>query len=114
MTEGIVSFNDWSKLDFRVGQIVEVEDIEGADKLYKLMIDVGSEIGKRTVCAGLKPYFSKEELKGKELILFVNLEPRKMRGIESQGMILAAVSDDESKIRLIQPDGEIEIGSRVR
>ncbi len=114
MTEGIVSFNDWSKLDFRVGQIVEVEDIEGADKLYKLMIDIGSEIGKRTVCAGLKPYFSKEELKGKKLILFVNLEPRKMRGIESQGMILAAVSDDESKIRLIQPDGEIEIGSRVR
>ena len=114
MTEGIVSFNDWSKLDLRVGKIIRVEDIEGADKLYKLMIDVGSEIGKRTVCAGLKPYFSKEELKGKRLILFVNLEPRIMRGIESQGMILAAVSDDESKIRLIQPDGEIEIGSRVR
>lgn len=114
MTEGIVSFNDWSKLDLRVGKIIGVEDIEGADKLYKLMIDVGSEIGKRTVCAGLKPYFSKEELKGKRLILFVNLEPRIMRGIESQGMILAAVSDDESKIRLIQPDGEIEIGSRIR
>ena len=114
MTEGIVSFNDWSKLDLRVGKIIRVEDIEGADKLYKLMIDVGSEIGKRTVCAGLKPYFSKEELKGKRLILFVNLEPRIMRGIESQGMILAAVSDDESKIRLIQPDGEIEIGSRIR
>ena len=67
MPENIVSFEDWSKLDLRVGKIIEVEDIESADKLYKLVIDVGSEIGKRTVCAGLKPYFSKEDLKNKKL-----------------------------------------------
>ncbi len=137
MTEGIVEFDDWQKLDLRVGQIIEVEDIEGADKLYKIVIDVGSDtedekssvpktserasahetvkevLGKRTVCAGLKQYYSKEDLMNKRVILFVNLTPRKMRGIESQGMILAAVSDNESKVRLIQPDAEIEVGSRV-
>ncbi len=112
MTEGIVSFEDWSKLDLKVGKIIEVEDIEDADKLYKMEIDIGSE--KRTVCAGLKQYYSKEDLKDKKIILFVNLAPRKMRGIESQGMILAAVNEDETKVRLIQPDGDVEVGARVR
>lgn len=110
--EGIINFNEWSKLDLRVGKIILVDDIEGADKLYKMKIDIGSE--KRIVCAGLKPYYSKEELEGKKVILFVNLAPRKMRGIESQGMILAAVNEDESEVRLLQPDADIELGSRVR
>ena len=94
MPEEIITFEDWSKLDLRVGQIIEVEDIESADKLYKLTVDIGKESSK-TVCAGLKPYYSKEELKNKIIILFVNLAPRKIRGIESQGMILAAVKDKE-------------------
>lgn len=111
MLEGIVEFTDWKKLDLRVGQIIEVDDIEGADKLYKLVIDIGSE--KRTVCAGLKPYYSKDELKDKKIVFFVNLAPRTIRGIESRGMILAAVSEDENKVRLIQADGEIEVGSKV-
>lgn len=112
MTEGIVEFSDWSKLDLRVGKIVEVEDIEGADKLYKITVDIGSE--KRTVCAGLKKFYSKDDLKDKVVILFVNLTPRKMRGIESCGMILAAVNEDESKVKLIVPEGDVELGSRIR
>ena len=71
----IVEFSDWEKLDFRVGEIISVEDIEGADKLYKLIIDVGPEIGKRIICAGLKQYYSKQELIGKKIILFVNNKP---------------------------------------
>ena len=113
MTEGIVEFGDWEKLDLRVGKIVEVEDIEGADKLYKLSIDVSEEIGKRTVCAGLKEYYSKEDLKDKKIILFVNLAPRKLRGIESQGMILAASDKEDKKVRMLEPDGEIEVGAKV-
>ena len=109
--EGIVEFNDWQKLKLRVAQIVEVEDIEDADKLYKMTLDIGSE--KKTVCAGLKEHYSKEDLQDKKVILFVNLTPRKLRGIESQGMILAAFSDDHSKVSLIKPDGDIEIGARV-
>lgn len=112
MTDEIIDFNDWEKFDLRVGKILEIEDIEGADKLYKLVVDVGD--AKRTICAGIKEHYSKEELKDKRVVVFVNLAPRKLLGIESQGMILAACNKDESEIRLIQPDRNIEIGSKVR
>ena len=112
--EGIVNFSDWEKLEFRVAQIKEVEDIEGADKLWKLTLDVGSEIGERTVCAGIKEHYSKEELEGKKVILFANLSPRKLRGVESQGMVLAAINEDESKVVLISPEKDIEVGSSIR
>ena len=114
MVEGIVSFNDWSKLDLRVGKILKVEDIEGADKLYKLSIDLGKEIGKRTLAAGLKPYYKPAELKGKTCIIFTNLQPRMLKGVESQGMLLAAVSPDEKHVHLLQPDSDIELGSKIR
>jgi len=110
--QGIVGFSDWEKLDLRVAEIIEVEEIEGADKLYKLTLDVG-EIGQKTVCAGIKQYYSKEELKGKRIIYFSNLTPRKMKGIESQGMILAAVNKNHSEVVLISPESEIEVGSRI-
>ena len=114
MPEGLVSFDEWSKLDLRVGKILQIEDIEGADKLYKLTIDLGSEIGERVVCAGVKEHYSKEELKNKKIIIFVNLTPRKLKGIESQGMILAACTENESKIILISPEKDIGVGSKVR
>jgi len=107
-----IKFSDWQKLDLRVAKILKVEEIEGADKLYKLEIDLGKE--KRTLVAGLKPYYKPEELIGKSCIVFTNLEPKTLKGIESQGMILAAVSEDESKVRLLQPDEDIEVGSLVR
>ena len=109
-----INFNEWEKLDLRVGKILKVEEIEGADKLYKLTIDLGEEIGKRTVCAGIKKYYSKENLAGKKIILFVNLAPRKLKGIESQGMVLAAVDETEDRVILISPEEDIEIGSKVR
>ncbi len=111
MVEGIVTFNDWSKLDLRVAEILEIEDVAGADKLYKLKIDLGTET--RTLVAGLKKYYTKEELEGKRCIVFCNLEPKKLKGIDSIGMILAAVNDDQSEVKLLQPDGDIEIGSKV-
>tara|TARA_Y100000310_G_C20566908_1_gene755941 strand:+ start:460 stop:801 length:342 start_codon:yes stop_codon:yes gene_type:complete len=113
MDEGIVSFQEWMKLDLRVGKIVNVEDIENADKLYKLEVDLGEEIGKRTLAAGLKKHYSKDELKGKKAVFFVNLEPKEMRGVKSEGMILAAVNEDESKIKILEVD-DIEVGSKIR
>jgi len=107
-----VKFEDWLKLDLRVGKIRKVEDIAGADKLYKLEVDLGEE--KRILVAGLKGHYKKEELEGKSCIVFCNLEPKKLKGIESQGMILAAVSDDEKTIGLIEPDKEMTPGSKVR
>lgn len=111
MTETI-SHEDFEKLDLRVWEIIKIEDITGADKLYKLTIDIGEET--RIVCAGIKKYYSKEELKGKKIILLANLAPRKLKGIESQGMILAAVNKDESEIVLLSPESNIEVGSKVR
>ena len=113
MTQGIIEFKDWEKLDLRVGKILEVEDIEGADKLYKLTIDLGDKIGKRIICAGIKEYYSKEELKNKKVIVFVNLAPRKFRGIESQGMVLAACTENETEVVLVTPEKDIEVGNRV-
>lgn len=113
--EGIMStidFKDWEKIELRVGKIEKVEDIDGADKLYKLTVNIGSET--RTVCAGIKKHYTKEQLKNKKIVLFVNLAPRMMRGIESQGMILAAVSEDESQVILLSPEKDIKEGSKVR
>ena len=111
--DGIIEFSDWQKIELRVAEIKKVEDIEGADKLYKLSVDIGKEIGKRIICAGIKEYYSKEELKGKKIVVFVNLKPRLMKGIESQGMLLAAVSEDHSKVVLISPEKDIENGVRI-
>ena len=109
--EGIVTFNDWNKLDLRVAEILEVEEIPEADKLYKLKIDLGTET--RTLVAGLKQHYTKQELEGKRIIVLTNLEPKTMKGIESQGMLLAAVNDDHSQIKLLQPDGAMPLGSKV-
>jgi len=107
-----VSFEDWQKLDLRVGKILKVEDIENADKLYKLTVDIGNE--KRTLVAGIKQHYTKEQLKGKNCIIFCNLEPKKLRGIESKGMILAAVSEDNNQVIILRPESDIEAGSKVR
>lgn len=112
MTETI-KFSDWQKLDLRTGKILKVGDVEGADKLYRLQVDLGKELGKRTLVAGLKPYYKVENLKGKSCVVFINLEPRKIKGIESQGMLLAAVDEDETTVRLLVPDGKIEEGSKI-
>jgi len=109
-----IKFSDWQKLDLRTAEIIDVEEIEGADKLYKLSINLGKKLGKRTLVAGLKPYYKQEELKGKKIVVFTNLESRKICGIESQGMVLAATSEDEKTVRLLTPDSNIEKGSKIR
>ena len=109
-----IKFQNWQNLDLRVGKIEEVENFQGTDKLYKISIDLGKNLGKRTLIAGLKPYYKQQELIGKNCIVFTNLESKKIRGIESSGMILAAVNEDESKVQILQPDKEIEIGSKIR
>ena len=108
-----INFDDWEKLDVRIGEIVEVEDIEGADKLYKLTVNLGEEIGERTICAGIKEDISKEDLKGKKTTFLVNLAPRTMRGVESQGMILAAGSKEDDKFVLLEPSEDLSVGSSV-
>jgi len=97
-------------MDLRVAEIKAAEDIEGADKLYKLAIDSGEE---RTIVAGIKPFYSKDELVGKKIVVVTNLEPRTLRGIESRGMLLAASTEDRSSLTLITVDRQMPNGSKI-
>ena len=98
------------KLDIRVGTIKSAERVEGADKLMKLMMDMGTE--ERQLVAGIAEWYSPEELVGKQIPVLVNLEPKNFRGTESNGMILAA--DDDGKAILLHPGREIKNGSKIR
>ena len=109
--KNIVPFKDWQKLDLKTAEILEIEEVEGSDKLYKLKVDLGTET--RILVAGLKPYYTKEELEGKKCIVFTNLEPRTIKGIKSEGMILAASNEDFSEVRLLQAEGVVELGWEV-
>ena len=111
MTEGIITYDDFVKVQLKVGKIIDAEEIPNADKLYKLTVDLGEE--KRTICAGIKEYYSKDELLNKKVIVVVNLAPRIMRGITSQGMLLAASNEEHSKVILISPEKDIEVGANV-
>ena len=113
MTEGIVEFSDWEKLNLRVAEIKKVEEIKGADKLYKLTLDVG-ELGERTICAGIKSYYTKEQLKGKKIIYFSNLKPRILKGIESQGMLLAASTEGHEKVVLLKSKEDKQNGEEIK
>jgi len=105
-----IQYDDFAKLDFRVGTITAAEKVEKADKLLKLEIDLGFE--KRTVVSGIALHFKPEEIIGKQVTVVANLAPRKMRGIESNGMILMA-EDAGGKLKFINPDEQTANGSTV-
>lgn len=105
-----ITIDDFSKLDIRIGKVVSAERVEKSDKLLKLVVDTG--IDKRTILSGIARHYSPEELVGKQVTLLANLAPRKMMGIESQGMILTA-EDPDGTLKLIQPAGEVSPGSTI-
>jgi methionyl-tRNA synthetase len=105
-----ITFDDFLKVELRVAEIKACEDVEGADKLYKLTIDIGEE---RTIVAGVKLYYTKEELVGKKIAVVANLEPRKLRGILSHGMLLAASNEDKTSVVLLTLDKDMTNGSRI-
>jgi methionyl-tRNA synthetase len=105
-----VSFEDFQKLDLRVGCIVAAEPVPKADKLIKLTVDIGQE--QRTVVAGIAPSYRAETLVGKQVILVANLAPRTLRGVESQGMVLAAETD--GRIVLASVDAPVSPGAKVK
>lgn len=112
--EGIeyLDFDTFMKVDLRVGVITSVEDHPNADRLYVIRIDDGSG-QERTICAGIKSYYTADELLQKSIVFVSNLKPRALRGVTSQGMMLAA-DDGNGGVRLVTIDGEISAGSRVR
>ena len=104
----MIEFKDWKELDIRIGQIKEVKDHPNANKLLILKVDVGKEI---QLVAGVKNNYSKKELIGKKIVVFTNLEPAVLRGVKSEGMLLAAVKDD--KVVILIPEKDIANGARI-
>jgi methionyl-tRNA synthetase len=109
-TKPEIIFDDFAKIDLKVGTIVSAEKVQKADKLLKLQIDLGFET--RTIVSGIALHFQPEEIVGKQVTVVVNLAPRKMRGIESNGMILMA-EDAAGKLHFINPEQKIDAGSDV-
>ncbi len=106
----MIKFEDFQKIDLRVGEIIKVEEIENSEKLLKLIVDLGKE--KKQIVAGIKKEYKKEELLGKKIVIVTNLKPKKLMGIESQGMLLAV--DVEGKPVLIIPEKDVPSGSKVK
>jgi methionyl-tRNA synthetase len=106
---GKISLSDFQKVDLRVGTIKKVERIEGADKLLKLIVDIGEE---RQLVAGIAKQYKPEQLIGKQVIVVANLQPAKIKNVESNGMILAAEENGEPII--ISPDKKTKNGSKIR
>jgi methionyl-tRNA synthetase len=108
-----IGIEDFAKVEMRVGQIKTAERIVGADKLLKLTVDIGTEI--RQICAGIAQYYEPEKLIGRKVAVVVNLAPRKLRGVESNGMIVAASVGPEGRPVLAGfPDEDVEIGARLK
>lgn len=105
----MIKFDDWKNLDLKVAEILEAQDHPSADKLYVLKIKLGEE--ERTIVAGIKSAYTKEKLKGKKIIVLTNLEPAVLRGVKSEGMLLAV--EDEGNISLLTVDKDVNSGSKV-
>ena len=105
-----ISFDDFTKIDLRTATILEAEKVEKADKLLKLKVDTGVDV--RTVVSGIAESFSPEEIIGKQVMILLNLAPRKIRGIESQGMLLLTTKPD-GKLSFVTPDEKVENGIEI-
>jgi methionyl-tRNA synthetase len=105
-----IVYDDFAKIDLKVGTIVSAEKVEKADKLLKLQIELGTET--RTIVSGIALHYQPEAIIGKQVVVVANLAPRKMRGIESNGMILMA-EDKDGKLHFVSPENMINAGSSV-
>ena len=111
-----ITYDDFCKLDLRIGTIVEVAEHPNADRLTVLKVDLGDET--RQIIAGIKSYYGPEALLGKQIVVVTNLQPRKMRGLESNGMLLAASVTEDDELRDVvvlttDPDRQVPPGAAV-
>ena len=106
----MISFDDFLKVELRTARVVAARDHENADRLLVLQVDLG-EMGERQIVAGIRGHYAAEDLVGRTVVVVANLEPAKIRGEESQGMLLAVV--DGETVRILTPDGEVGPGRKV-
>ena len=105
----MATFEEFKKLELKIGKVLEAERVEGSEKLLKLKVDIGEE-NPRQILAGVGKVYQSEEMIGREIIVIANLEPRMLMGLESQGMLLAA--SDGTPV-LLRPDREVPPGSPI-
>jgi methionyl-tRNA synthetase len=106
-----IDIEEFAKIQLRVGRVFEAEPLEGSDRLMKLQVIIGED--RRQIVAGIRKNYGPEDLIGRQLIVCTNLKPAKLRGVESQGMLLAAIDGDGGAI-LLQPDREAPEGARIK
>ena len=106
----LISFDDFQKMDIRIGTILEAKKVEKADKLFELKVDTGMDV--RTIVSGIAEHFTLEEIVGKQAMVLANLAPRKIRGIESNGMLLFADKAD-GKLTFVNPEEQTPNGVQV-
>ena len=109
-----ITYEDFSKLDIRAGTVLSAERVEGSEKLIRLQVDFGSEIGQKQILTGLLKWYKPESFVGMQTTFIVNLPPRKMMGLMSEGMILALGLSDEEKPALLKPKRKVKNGEGVR
>ncbi len=105
----LISFEEFQKIDLRLAKVISAESIEGSEKLLKLNVSLGDE--ERTLVAGIAKHYSPDELVGKKIMIVANLQPRKIFGVESKGMILALMDGDN--LSVLVPDRDVKEGTRA-
>ena len=105
----MINFEEFKRMDLRVAQVVDVSIHPNADKLYVVKIKAGDE--ERTIVAGIRPYYTEDELKGKKVVVVWNLQPAQIRGVESNGMLLAAREDE--KLGVLTVERDISTGAKI-
>lgn len=106
----MIKFQDFQKIELVVGEVLEAEKIEGSEKLILLKVNIGDEV--RQIVAGIGNFYQPEDLVGKEIVVVANLEPKKLMGYESQGMLLAAVKED-GEVVLVVPEKKTGAGTKI-
>lgn len=106
----MINFEDFAKIELRVGIVLEAEEVSGSEKLIKQIVDFG-ELGQRQILSGIKQWYKPAQLIGKQFVYVVNLEPRVMMGLESQGMILAT---DSKKPYPLKPSSKVPPGTKIK
>ncbi len=109
---GIIQYEDFAKVQLKVGQVLQAENMEKSEKLLRLQVDLGEPSGPRQILAGIAKHYQASELIGRKVAVVSNLAPRKMMGLESNGMLLAA-SDDSGYLELVSVGAALKPGSRI-
>lgn len=107
----LINYDDFAKVEFRIGEIKEAQAVEGSEKLIRLVVDFGKELGERIVFSGIKKWYQPKELINKKTVFVINMVPKKIMGEESQAMIFGAENGDDMSILLL--DKDLDNGSKV-